>query len=173
MAKGLLLVFTGNGKGKSTAAFGLAFRALGHGFPVCVIQFLKGNRHTGELQAAKRFENLLDFHVLGRGFTWKSDDLEKDRRQAITAWNFAVKTIEDNRHRLIILDELTYLIQYGMLSEQEIIHTLAARPPEMHIVVTGRNATEKLVAAADLVTEMQAVKHPYDQGVAAQKGIEF
>ncbi len=173
MAKGLLLLFTGKGKGKSTAAFGLAFRALGHGLPVCVIQFLKGNRRTGEVKAAGRFRDLLDFHVLGRGFTWKSDNLKEDRRLARDAWKLACRTIAANSHRLIILDELTYLIRYNFLSEQEVIEVLTSRPPEMHVVVTGRDATRGLMDAADLVTEMQPVKHPYEQGISAQKGIEF
>ncbi len=173
MAKGLFLLFTGNGKGKTTAALGLAMRALGHDYRVSVIQFLKGSWHYGELEAAKRFSELLDFHVLGRGFTWKSDDKSKDREAALAAWQFAEKTIAAGEHRVVILDELTYLITYGILSEHEVIDALANRPPEMHVVVTGRNASEKLIETADLVTEMKVVKHPYEQGITAQKGIEF
>ncbi len=171
--KGLFLLFTGKGKGKTTAALGLAFRAMGHGFPVCVIQFIKGAWQPGEVAAAKRFEDLLDFHVMGRGFTWKSDDLDKDIAVAREAWCFAQKTISEGRHRLVILDELTYLISYRMIDEQDVIDTVASRPAGMHVVVTGRGASEKLMAAADLVTEMRAIKHPYKRGIKASRGIEF
>jgi cob(I)alamin adenosyltransferase len=169
----LLLLFTGNGKGKTTSALGLAFRALGHGFPVCMIQFIKGSWRYGELEAAKHFPSLLDIHVLGRGFTWQSDDLDKDISAAREAWAFAEKTIREGRCRLLILDELTYLLTYGMLDEETVLAALAARPDTMHIVVTGRAATPGLIAAADLVTEMLDIKHPYANGVMAQEGIEF
>ncbi len=171
--QGLLLVFTGNGKGKTTAALGLAFRALGHGQRVAVIQFIKGSWKYGELEAAKRFSDQLDFHVMGRGFTWKSDDLEKDIAAAREAWRFACDLIGENRHDLIILDELTYLVTYKMIGEQDLLAGLASRPAGMHVVVTGRGAGPGLVAAADLVTEMVDIKHPYANGVKAQKGIEF
>ncbi len=171
--KGLLLVYTGNGKGKTTAALGLTMRTLGHGQKVCFIQFIKGSWKYGELEAATRFKDLLDFHVMGRGFTWKSDDLELDIAAARGAWEFAKKTIRENRHHLVILDELTYLVTYGMLAEQEIVTTLTDRPSGMHIVVTGRGAGENLIQAADLVTEMREIKHPYKDGIKAQKGLEF
>jgi cob(I)alamin adenosyltransferase len=171
--KGLLLVCTGNGKGKTTAALGLTMRTLGHGRKVCFIQFLKGSWKYGELEAATRFKDLLNFHVMGRGFTWKSDDLKQDIAAARQAWEFAKKTIQENRHHLVVLDELTYLVTYGMLTEQEIIEVLTDRPSGMHIVVTGRGAGEALVQAADLVTEMREIKHPYRKGVKAQKGLEF
>lgn len=171
--KGLVLVLTGNGKGKTTSALGLVFRALGHGFPVSVIQFIKGSWKYGELEAAKRFGDLLDFHVMGRGFTWKSDDLAKDRAMAREAWEFAAATIREGRHRLVVLDEITYAINYKIIDEREVIETLAARPESVHVVVTGRDAPEGLRAAADLVTEMQDVKHHHAAGVKAQKGIEF
>ena len=173
VAQGLLMVFTGNGKGKTTSALGLAFRALGHGFPVSMIQFIKGNWQYGELETAKQFAHLMDLHVMGRGFTWKSDDLEKDKALARDAWKFAKKTINEGRHRLVILDELTYLISYGMIDEKDVLEALNNRPPAMHIAVTGRDASEKLMEAADLVTEMREIKHPYTEGVRAQKGIEF
>jgi cob(I)alamin adenosyltransferase len=170
---GLLMVFTGNGKGKTTAALGLAFRALGHGQRVAVIQFIKGSWQYGELKSAERFSDLLDFYVMGRGFTWKSDDLDRDIASARTAWDLACKTMAENRHRLVILDELTYLVTYKMITENDLLAGLAARPPEMHVVVTGRGATEGLMAAADLVTEMREIKHPFHAGVKAQQGIEF
>jgi len=171
--KSLLLVFTGNGKGKTTAALGLAFRAMGHGLPVCMIQFIKGNWRYGELDAADRFASLLEVHVMGRGFTWQSDDLAKDVAAAKEAWDFAAKTIREGQHHLLILDELTYLITYNMLEEQTVLDVLAQRPASMHIAVTGRGATSGLIAAADLVTEMRDIKHHYDNGIMAQKGIEF
>jgi len=171
--KGLLAVFTGNGKGKTTASLGLAFRALGHGQRVCIIQFLKGSWKYGELESAKLFPELLDFHVMGRGFTWKSDDLEKDIAVAREAWKFAKKVINENKYSLVILDELTYLPHYKMIEEQDILSVLAAKPPLQHVVVTGRYASDELIALADLVTEMLEVKHPYKAGIKAQKGIEF
>ena len=173
MKKGLLMVYTGNGKGKTTAAFGTAFRAMGYGFKVCVIQFIKGSRKTGELEAAKRFSDLLDIHVTGKGFTWKSDDFEKDKRAARKGWRLAKETIGSDQYRLLILDELTYLIDLDMIDEKEVVDTLANRPNGLHIIVTGRNASVSICSAADLVTEMHAVKHPFQHGVKGQKGIEF
>ncbi|HEB68882.1 MAG TPA: cob(I)yrinic acid a,c-diamide adenosyltransferase [Desulfobulbus sp.] len=171
--KGLLLVFTGNGKGKTTAALGMAFRALGHGQRVAVIQFIKGSWKYGELESAKCFPGRLDFHVMGRGFTWNSDNMDKDIALARQAWTFARTTIAEGKHDLVILDELTYLISYAMIDEDEILAGLAARPESMHVVVTGRGAGKGLIAAADLVTEMREIKHPYHDGVKAQKGIEY
>lgn len=171
--KGLLLVFTGDGKGKTTAALGLAFRAMGHGFPVCMIQFVKGSWKYGELETAKHFDELMELHVMGRGFTWQSDDIDKDIQAAKEAWNFAVQKIGENKHRLLILDELTYLLNYNMLEEKEVLAALQNRPAEMHIAVTGRDASQGLVELADLVTEMKNIKHAYDNGIKAQRGIEF
>ncbi|MCI5144919.1 MAG: cob(I)yrinic acid a,c-diamide adenosyltransferase [Candidatus Electrothrix sp. AR3] len=171
--KGLLIVYTGSGKGKTTAALGLTMRALGHGHRVCFIQFIKGSWKYGELETAARCKDLLDFHVMGRGFTWKSDNLEKDIAAARKGWHFAQEIIEQNQHQLIVLDELTYLVTYNMLAEQEIIDVLSKRNPSMHIVITGRGAGEDLIQVADLVTEMREIKHPYARGVKAQKGIEF
>jgi len=171
--QGLLIVNTGDGKGKTTAALGLAFRALGHGLRVCIIQFIKGKWNYGELKAAKRFEDLLEVHTLGAGFTWESEDLERDARVAREAWDFAKCTIGEARHDLVILDELTYLIEYSMVDEAEVVAVLTARPAAMHTVVTGRNASPGLIEAADLVTDMQSVKHPFDEGLKAQRGIEY
>ncbi len=171
--KGLLLVFTGNGKGKTTAALGMTMRAIGHGQRVCFIQFIKGSWQYGELTAADRFKDLLDFHVMGRGFTWKSDDLEKDIAIAREGWQLARKAIADNQHQLVVLDELTYLASYSMIEEEEMVEVLTSRDPAMHIIVTGRGAGDKLIQAADLVTEMREIKHPYASGVKAQKGVEF
>jgi cob(I)alamin adenosyltransferase len=170
---GLIAVFTGNGKGKTTASLGLAFRALGHDHRVCIIQFIKGSWKYGEMESAKKFAPLLDFHVMGRGFTWKSDDLEKDKQTALEAWAFAKKVIENNQYSMVILDELTYLPHYKMLDEQEILSVLKNKPVEQHIVITGRYASDELITLADLVTEMAEIKHPYNSGVQAQKGFEF
>ncbi len=171
--KGLVAVFTGNGKGKTTAALGLVFRALGHGHRICVIQFIKGSWKYGELETAKKFPDLLDFHVMGRGFTWKSDDLEKDKKVALEAWDFAAKIIEENNHDMVILDELTYLPHYKIIDEEKILSVLRGKPQEMHVVITGRYASEQLMECADLVTEMKECKHPYTSGIKGQKGFEF
>ena len=171
--KGLLMVFTGNGKGKTTAALGLTLRALGHEQRVCFIQFLKGSWQYGELESIKKFSDLLDFYVMGRGFTWKSDDLEKDIAVAREAWTFSKKIILENRHQLVVLDELTYLINYNIIEEQEVIDVFTGRASSIHVVVTGRGAGDTLIHAADLVTEMCEIKHPYQKGIMAQKGIEF
>ena len=170
---GLLAVFTGNGKGKTTASLGLALRALGHKHKVCIIQFLKGSWKYGELDAVKQFAPLLDFHVMGRGFTWKSDDLERDKEVALEAWAFAKKVIQENNYSMVILDELTYLPHYKIIDEQKILSVLRAKPPEQHVVVTGRYASDDLIELADLVTEMVEIKHPYQKGIKAQKGFEF
>jgi cob(I)alamin adenosyltransferase len=171
--KGLIMVNTGNGKGKTTAALGLAFRALGHGLPVCIIQFIKGKWKYGELNSAKRFEDLLEFHVVGQGFTWKSGDPEGDRRAAQEGWKLARSIIEEGRHHLVVLDEFTYTLNYGMVDEEEAIAFLRRKPEALHVLITGRNAPASLLDIADLVTEMREVKHHLKAGIKAQKGIEF
>jgi cob(I)alamin adenosyltransferase len=171
--RGLLLVNTGDGKGKTTAAFGLAMRAVGHGMRVCVIQFIKGPWHSGEIEAARYFGDRMQVHVRGAGFTWQSEDLDEDIAIAREAWSFAADTIAADAHEMIVLDELTYLIKYGMVPEHEVLAVLSSRPAHMHVVVTGRDASEGLIALADTVTRMEAVKHPYDEGVKAQPGVEF
>ena len=173
MKKGLLMVFTGNGKGKTTSALGLAMRSAGNGFKVCFIQFIKGNWKYGELEAVKRFDDLIDFHVMGKGFTWQSEDIEKDKAAARDAWVFAKEVMASDRYRLVVLDEFTYLLSYGMIDRQEAVETLKSKPADLHVAVTGRNASEELMDIADLVTEMREIKHPFDVGIKAQKGIEF
>jgi len=173
MKKNLLMINTGMGKGKTTAALGLAFRAVGHGFKVSVIQFIKGSWTCGEIETAMRLADVIDFNVMGRGFTWKSDDLKKDAALALSAWETAKGKIASGKYRLVILDEMTYLFKYGMLDEDAVIAFLKQRPENVHVLITGRDAPEKLVAAADMVTEMHAVKHPYTEGVSAQQGIEY
>ncbi|PID76512.1 MAG: cob(I)yrinic acid a,c-diamide adenosyltransferase [Deltaproteobacteria bacterium] len=170
--KGLIAVFTGNGKGKTTASLGLLMRAAGYGHQVCMIQFIKGKDDCGEHRSLRLFASA-EIHTLGRGLTWQSDNIEKDIRLAQEAWEFAREKILSARYRLVILDELTYLINYKMVAEQEILACLKARHKGMHIVITGRDASCGLIEAADLVTEMKEIKHPYQQGVKAQKGFEF
>ena len=173
MVQSLLIVNTGHGKGKTTAALGQVFRALGHGFNICVLQFLKGSWKYGELEAAKRFSDLMEIHALGKGFTWKSENIEEDIELARNAWDFAKKVIFSKKFKMVVLDELTYLITYGMVREEEILDCLKSRPSGVHIIVTGRDASHGLIELADLVTEMNDIKHPFHNGVKAQRGIEF
>ncbi len=173
MKKGLVMVFTGDGKGKTTAALGLTLRAAGHGMKVCFIQFIKGSCKYGEMESVKRFENSIDFHVMGNGFTWKSDDLEKDIQIAKKAWEFARKAMASGRYHTIVLDEFTYLLQYHMVDLESCLEAFTEKDENLHLVITGRYAPAKLMNVADLVTEMRAVKHPYESGIIAQKGVEF
>jgi cob(I)alamin adenosyltransferase len=169
--RGLLLVNTGNGKGKSTAAFGVAFRALGHGLKVSILQFIKGKWKTGELQAAHRFG--LEMAPMGKGFTWESQNLEEDKALMREAWSRASEKILSGRYDLIILDELNYVLGYGYLPVDEVIRCLKSRPPHVHVLLTGRNAPEEIISIADCVTEMRDIKHPYRNGIPAQKGIDY
>lgn len=171
--KGLIIVNTGYGKGKTTAALGMAFRTLGHGLPVCIIQFIKGTWKYGELYSAERFADLLEFHVVGKGFTWKSKDLESDRQTAIEGWELAKAKIKEGRHSLVILDEFTYALNFKMVEKEEAIAFLKHKPEEIHVMVTGRDAPPALVEIADLVTDMRELKHPFRSGITAQKGVEF
>ncbi|MFZ1959670.1 MAG: cob(I)yrinic acid a,c-diamide adenosyltransferase [Methylovirgula sp.] len=171
--KGLLIVHTGAGKGKSTAGFGLLMRALGHGWHVGVVQFIKGTWETGERAAVAQFGDLVTWHVMGEGFTWETQDRTRDIRAAEAGWAKARELMEDPKIRLLLLDELNIALRYDHLPLDTVIATLRARRPDLHIVVTGRNAKPELIEAADLVTEMTLVKHPYQAGVRAQAGIEF
>jgi cob(I)alamin adenosyltransferase len=171
--KGLLIVHTGPGKGKSTAAFGLALRALGRGRRVGVVQFIKGAWETGERKALERFGDLLTWRTMGEGFTWETQDRARDVAAAERAWAVALGMIADPALSLIVLDELNIALRYGYLPLDEVVAALAARRQGLHIVVTGRNAKPELIEAADLVTEMNLVKHHFTAGVKAQEGIEF
>ena len=173
MNKGLLMVNTGDGKGKTTAALGQIFRALGHGKRICIIQFIKSNGKYGELYALKRYMDLVDFYVMGRGFTFKSDDLAKDRAIAIKGWDLAREKLLSNDYFMLILDELTYLMILGFLEIDTILDAITHRREDLHVVVTGRYAPQQLIDAADMVTDMQEIKHPYKNGIMGQKGIEF
>ncbi len=170
--RGLVVVYTGHGKGKTTAALGIVFRALGRGMRVGVVQFIKGKWKTGERAFAETLPNLT-FLVMGRGFTWESDDLSNDKAAAVAAWEKAKEMIMGGETDVVVLDELTFTIHYGFLSQDEILATLRARPAHVHVVITGRNAPDELVLLADLVSEMKSVKHPYEQGIPAQIGIDF
>ena len=171
--KGLLIVHTGKGKGKSTAAFGMVFRALGHGMKVGVVQFVKGKWETGERTLLARFADRVSFHTMGEGFTWETQDRQRDIAAARAAWEKAKALVADEEHQMVLLDELNIVLRYGYLDTDEVVAALTARPPMKHVIVTGRNAAEALIAAADLVTEMEQVKHPFRSGVKAQVGIEF
>ncbi|QCI68295.1 cob(I)yrinic acid a,c-diamide adenosyltransferase [Phreatobacter stygius] len=171
--KGLLIVNTGPGKGKSTAALGLILRALGHGWRVGVVQFIKGAWSTGERQALAVFGDRIAWHAMGEGFTWETQDKARDIAAAERAFAKARELMADETIGLVVLDELNIALRYDYLPLAEVVETLAGRRPGLHVVVTGRNAKPELIAAADLVTEMTLVKHHFAQGVKAQAGIEF
>jgi len=171
--KGLLIVHTGPGKGKSTAAFGLALRMLGRGHRVGVVQFIKGAWRSAERDALARFGDQLVWHTMGEGFTWETQDLKRDIAAAERAWAKSLELMADPSFALIVLDELNIALRYEYLGLAAVIAALRARRPDLHVIVTGRNAKPELVAAADLVTEMTLVKHHFAAGVKAQPGIEF
>lgn len=171
--KGLLIVHTGKGKGKSTAAWGLVLRALGRGMRVGVVQFGKGAWQTGERKAIETFGDQVVWHTLGEGFTWETQDHARDVAAAERAWETTKSLLADPSFRLIVLDELNIALRYEHLSLSAVIETLRARRPDLHVVVTGRNAKPELIEAADLVTDMTPVKHHFAAGVKAQAGIEF
>lgn len=171
--KGLLIVNTGPGKGKSTAAFGLALRMLGYGRRVGVVQFVKGAWHTGEKDAFAVFGDKIVWHTMGEGFTWETQDLKRDVAAAERAWAKALELIADPAISLVILDELNIALRYDYLDLRSVLAALKGRREGLHVVVTGRNAKPELIEAADLVTEMGQVKHHFAAGVKAQQGIEF
>jgi cob(I)alamin adenosyltransferase len=171
--KGLLIVHTGTGKGKSTAAFGLALRMLGRGKRVGVVQFIKGAWQSAERDALETFGDQVSWHTMGEGFTWDTQDLKRDIAAAERAWAKAQELMADPTLALLILDELNIALRYDYLDLQSVIAVLGARRPDLHVVITGRNAKPDLIAAADLVTDMSLVKHHFAAGVKAQPGIEF
>ena len=173
LEKGLLIVNTGPGKGKSTAAFGLILRALGHGWRIGVIQFIKGAWSTGERKALEAFGGQVSWHSMGEGFTWETQDKARDIAAATRAFEKARELMADENIRLLVLDELNIALRYDYLPLAEVVAVLQARRPDLHVVVTGRNAKPELIEAADLVTEMTLVKHHFAAGVKAQEGIEF
>ena len=171
--KGLLIVHTGTGKGKSTAAFGLALRMLGRGRRIGVVQFIKGAWHSAERDALEKFGEQVVWHTMGEGFTWDTQDLKRDIAAAERAWAKALELMADPTLGLVILDELNIALRYDYLDLQAVIAALGARRPDLHVAITGRNAKPELIEAADLVTEMTLVKHHFAAGVKAQEGIEF
>jgi cob(I)alamin adenosyltransferase len=171
--KGLLIVHTGKGKGKSTAAFGMVFRALGHGFRVGVVQFVKGVWQTGERVVLEKFPEQVTMKAMGEGFTWETQDRTRDVAAARKAWEEAKAMIADPSYRMVLLDELNIVLRYDYLPLDEVVEVLKSKPADTHVIVTGRNAKEEIIEIADLVTEMEFVKHPFRSGVKAQAGIEF
>ena len=171
--KGLLIVHTGPGKGKSTAAFGMVFRALGNGMKVGVVQFVKGKWETGERAVLEKFPDQCVIRSMGEGFTWETQDRERDIAAAKGAWAMAQEMINDPSFDMVLLDELNICLRYEYLDIAEVVAALQARREMLHVIVTGRNAKPELIEAADLVTEMTLVKHPFRDGIKAQKGVEF
>ena len=171
--RGLLIVHTGKGKGKSTAAFGMVFRCIGHGLRAGVIQFVKGAWGTGERTVLEKFPELVTIKAMGEGFTWETQDKDRDIAHARAGWEEAKRMIADPSYKMVMLDELNIVLRYDYLPLQEVLDVLRNRPADKHIVITGRNAKEELIEIADLVTEMELIKHPFRSGVKAQAGIEF
>jgi cob(I)alamin adenosyltransferase len=173
--RGLLMVFTGNGKGKTSAAMGVAFRAAGQGFKVLMIQFIKGSWHYGELDSAPMLGGAFEIRPMGRGFvkvgTEKPDP--EDVRLTAEAWKAAVEAMHSDKYDMVILDELNYATNYGMLTIDRVLEDLAGRPERLHVIATGRNAHPKLIEAADLVSEIKEIKHPFQKGILAQRGIDY
>jgi cob(I)alamin adenosyltransferase len=171
--RGLVIVHTGTGKGKSTAAFGMVMRCVGHGMRVGIVQFIKGVWNTGERHVLQRFPELVTCRAMGEGFTWDTQDRARDIAAARAAWDAAKTLIADPSYRLILLDELNIVLRYDYLPIDDVVAVLKAKPRDLHVIVTGRNAKPELIEIADLVTEMTLVKHPFRSGVKAQAGIEF
>ncbi len=174
LEKGLVIVFTGHGKGKTTAAIGMALRTIGHNKKVAIVQFIKGGWESGEFKALKAFNDLLSWHALGEGFTWETQDRNRDKDLALKAWSKALAYLQNEEYKLVILDEINIAIKLGYLPLNDIINGIKKRPPLTHVVLTGRNADKALIENADLCTEMNLLRHPFrEQGVKAQEGIEF
>ncbi len=173
--KGLIVVHTGKGKGKSTAAFGMIFRHIAHGMPSAVVQFIKGGMSTGERDLIlARFSDLCEFHTMGEGFTWETQDRARDVAAAQAAWSKAKELIASGDKSMVLLDEINIAIRYDYIDIHEVVEFLKTeKPPMTHVVLTGRNAREELIEIADLVTEMELVKHPFRSGIKAQRGVEY
>lgn len=171
--KGLLIVHTGAGKGKTTAALGMALRVLGHGMQVAVVQFIKGAIDTAEERILRSFGDRVTFLRMGEGYTWETQDRERDTRCAQEAWAKACELLADPSYAMVILDEFNIVLQHGYVDLDQVLPRVQARPPMQHVVITGRGAPPGLIEAADLVTEMKQVKHPFRKGIKAQAGVEF
>ena len=170
--KGLIIVNTGNGKGKTTAALGVALRACGYRMKVIMLQFFKGKWKYGELRSAPNLETF-EIRPLGQGFTWESKDIEVDKRMVREAWQVASAEILSGKYDLVILDEINYALHYGFLPVEDVVDFLKKKPEMLHVILTGRNAKPEVIEIADMVTEMREIKHPFNEGISAQKGIEF
>ena len=172
--KGLIIVNTGNGKGKTTAALGMVMRSLGHGFKVAIVQFIKGAWEPAEKAVLSQWEDQLDFLAMGEGFTWETQDRERDILKAQEAWEKAVSFINNSKYQLVLLDEVNVALKLGYLEAETVVKTLKEKPESTHVILTGRGAPKELIEVADLVTEMTLIKHPFkEQGIKAQPGIEF
>jgi cob(I)alamin adenosyltransferase len=171
--RGLVIVHTGKGKGKSTAAMGLALRCIGHGMPVGIVQFVKGVWETGERTVLEKFPDLVTIKAMGEGFTWDTQDRDRDIAAARAAWETSKEMIADPRYKMVILDELNIVLRYDYLPLDDVLEVVRGKPRDLHLVITGRNAKDELIEAADLVTDMTMVKHPFRSGVKAQPGVEF
>lgn len=172
--KGLIIVNTGNGKGKTTAALGMVLRSLGHGYKVAIIQFIKGAWEPAEKAVLEKWQGQLQFHAMGEGFTWETQDRERDTEKALVAWSKALEYIINPEYRLVLLDEVNIALKLGYLDVERVIAGLEKKPADSHVILTGRGAPQELIDKADLVTEMTLVKHPFkEQGIKAQPGIEF
>lgn len=170
--KGLIIVHTGDGKGKTTAALGVALRACGYGMKVLMLQFFKGKWKYGELRSAPKLGSF-EISPLGKGFTWESKDIEVDKAMVRDAWEIAKVRMCSGSYEMVILDEINYALSYGFLDVNDVLEFLKGKPPMLHVILTGRNAKPEIIEIADLVTEMREVKHPFKQGIVAQKGVEF
>jgi cob(I)alamin adenosyltransferase len=172
--KGLIIVNTGNGKGKTTAALGMVMRSLGHGYRVAIVQFIKGAWEPAEKAVLEKWEEQLKFHAMGEGFTWETQDRERDIEKAMAAWSQGLEYILNPEYKLVLLDEVNVALKLGYLNVNTVIQGLAQKPADSHVILTGRGAPPELIAIADLVTEMSLIKHPFrEQGIKAQPGIEF
>lgn len=172
--KGLIIVHTGNGKGKTTAALGIVLRSLGHGFKVAIIQFIKGAWEPAEKAVFAPWAEQLDFHALGEGFTWETQDRDRDTQKAQAAWETALAYIQNSAYRTVLLDEVNIALKHDFLAVEQVLAGLAEKPKDTHVILTGRGAPQALIDRADLVTEMTLIKHPFrEQGIKAQPGIEF
>jgi len=174
MTKGQIIIYTGKGKGKTTAALGTAMRALGQGMNVCMIQFIKSkNLKCGEHKLLASFKDRLELHILGQGFIYDKDNKQKQQEFFQNAWQLTKEKVTSGKYQLVILDELTHLVNLKLITEQEVLTLLSDKPPKLHIIITGRGAPNFLIKQADLVTEMREIKHPYKKGVKAIKGIDY
>lgn len=171
--QGVIVITTGNGKGKSSSGFGMVARALGHDMKVGIIQFIKGSFSTGEEAFFRRFPDDVEYHVMGDGFTWETQNREQDVQTATLAWKEAQRMLNDERFDLILLDELNIVLKYQYIDIEQVINNLQSRPSMQHVVITGRSAKDELIEIADTVTEMKDVKHAFRSGIKAQKGIEL